>query len=757
MRPNPTRRKGFAAAFMVAAGLAALALIVGGLLRLRVETGVAEFVPHGDVALRTTNQIGTAFGGDPVVALFETSKPLALFSKESLPNLLHLEGELSKLPNVRVVYGPATVLNQIARQEQELLAEFSGYRDALRTRAEQRAKAAGLRGAAVTAAADRASAGFDQQFMSLLTQGMAAGLPTMYNQDFVRHVLVGSSGKPRERWQFLVPRTTAAAILIRPRPGLTQTQVEQLVAAVSRTVSHAKLGASKTTVSGVPAVVASLGHEVRSEALLLAGAAGVAVSAWFFFVPWTRRRHRLLPVLATGCGTAVTLALAGWSGRPLALTAVAFLPVLLGIGSDFTAYLHKAVPRRIVVASAAASVAGFGSLAFTHVPAVADLGISLAIGLTVSVIVSLALLSRFPTAPANADHTSESLSPITTRYAFAALLLVAVGGWLVSPHLPIQADFKSLASGISAYRDAEHVAGVLGADGEVTVAVRARNVLAPEVADWMERVRGTLAGIDASELRPILSAPDMLAFLGANPTSGQLASAMRLLPAYVTKAAISSDRTEALLVYGVRLSSADELAALRDRINAAILQPPAGVTASVGGLPMVAVSARSAFADRTWLTAAIGIIAAAAAAGAVLRRRVALLAGLSAALAYGVAGAATYLLGVPLTPLTAGLGSLTAAVACEFTIVLAYARQQGRSTVTRAVSLAAAASATGYAVLLLSDLGPVRGFGALLGATVVVSLVVSRVMVAAFVRPVLPAPEAAHPPTLSPELVEVPL
>ncbi|MGN6721930.1 MAG: RND transporter [Marmoricola sp.] len=753
MRLRTAGRRGLAVATMAAASLAVLALIVGGLLRLHVETGVKEFVPRGDAALRTTNEIGSAFGGDPVVVLFETAKPMTLFSKDNLPNLLHLEGELSKLPDMQVVYGPATVLNQIATQEQQLLAEFSGYRDALRARAEQRAKAQGLRGAAITDAQNRASAAFDQQFMALLQQGMSAGLPTMYNQQFVDHVLVASDGKPRARWQFLVPRTTAVAILVRPKPGLTQTHSERLVSAVSRTVAKAKLPASRTTISGVPTVVAGLGHEIRNEALLLAGAAGLAVSAWFFFMPWTRRRHRLLPVLATGCGTAVTLALAGWTGRPLALTAVAFLPVLLGIGSDFTAYLHKAVPRRIVVASAAASVAGFGSLALTRIPAVADLGVSLAVGLVISVLVSLALVTRFPQAPEMSPRERPARRLSTMRGVAAAAVVVAIGGWIASPHLSMQADFKSLASGLSAYSDAQHVADVLGADGEVTVQVRGRNVLTPEVLDWMDGVRGSLAGVGG--LRPVLSAPEMLGFLGTAPTAEQITSAMRLLPAYITKAAVSPDHTDALLIYGVRLESADRLANLQTRIQAAIKNPPAGVTASVGGLPMVAVSARSAFADRTWLTAGIGIIAAAAAAGLILRRRVALLAALSAAIAYGVAGAAAFVLGIPLTPLTAGLGSLTAAVACEFTIVLAYAREHGRSSVSRAVSLAAAASATGYAVLLLSNLGPVRGFGALLAATVLVSLAASRIVVAAFVE--APAPMSPKPaPSPSPELVEVP-
>src|SRR5262249_35029651 len=108
-----TERRGLAVTALVTAGLALLPAVGRGLLRLHVDTGVQEFVPRNDAALRTTEQIGADFGGDPVVVLFETSQPMALFSKDDLPRLLRLEGELAHLPDVQVVYGPGTVLNQI--------------------------------------------------------------------------------------------------------------------------------------------------------------------------------------------------------------------------------------------------------------------------------------------------------------------------------------------------------------------------------------------------------------------------------------------------------------------------------------------------------------------------------------------------------------------------------------------------------------------------------------------------------------------
>ena len=82
-----------------------------------------------------------------------------------------------------------------------------------------------------------------------------------------------------------------------------------------------------------------------------------------------------------------------------------------------------------------------------------------------------------------------------------------------------------------------------------------------------------------------------------------------------------------------------------------------------------------------------------------------------------------WLLGIALTPITVAVGSLTAAVGCEFTVVLAESVRHRDRGMWRAALLAAGASATGYSVLLFSGLGIVRQFGALLAVTVALAFV----------------------------------
>lgn len=760
--PRPRTLPGVAAALGVLAVLAAL--LVPGLLRVEVETGVNEFVPAGDPVARATSEMAAQFGGDPVVVLIESAKPRELLLKENLPALLQLEGELAALPHVKAVYGPGTVLNQIAGQAQDLLAELGGYRDGLRAKAEAQARKRRASPEEVAAAGVRATQAFDERYAALLAKGMPGGLPTLHNQAFVDRVIFNDEGDPRPQWDFLVPRPDAVALLVRPDASLPQSDTEDLVAAVDAAVRDSDLKASSTTVTGIPTVVAALGEQVRHEVPLLGGLAVVAVGAWFLLTSWTRRRLRLLPLGASLLGTAVTLSVAGWAGRPLALTAVAFLPVLLGIGSDFMTYLHRNAGPRTVLAAALASAAGFGALAVAPVPAVADLGVSLAVGLLVTVLVSLGIHRwgpaepELPAAPASPDASRPAPGGLARSTRISILLvpvLAAVGGWAIFPSLSLQSDLTSLASGLPEYDEARGVERVLGASGEVAFVVRGDDVLDAESFAWMSRTRRDVIAEHGDELSAVLSPGDVLSFLGGEPEASQVDAALRLLPPYLASSVVSPDRRTAVMTYGVDLDDVERLAVLRDYLDDVAATAPASVDVEVAGLPMVAVSAQEAMDDERLLGAVLGIVAAGLALLALLpERRVALVAMLSAAVASGLVALGIAVTGVALTPMTAGLGSLTAAVACEFTVLLALAQRRGDRMLARAVDLAAAASATGYAVLAVSDLGLIRGFGVLLAVTVAVALGASRLLVWALLPAATPRERAGVVHEETPKVLE---
>jgi predicted RND superfamily exporter protein len=641
-----------------------------------------------------------------------------------------------------VVYGPGTVLNQVAGQAQNMLATISGRRDAIRA-------AAGSK-----RAGDAAVARFDRRYGSLLVKGLPAGLPTLRNPGFVRAVVFDENGEVRPQWRFVVPRPDAVAIVVRPREGLDQAATERLVKATENAVDDAGLDTSKVTVTGMPVVAAGLGGLLRHEIPMLGAVALGLIAACYFLLPWVRRRRaRLLPLVATLGATAATLAAFGWLDHPLSLGVVAFLPIVLGTGSDFPAYLVRGADRRRVVVTALAAAAGFASLAISSVPFVRDLGLALSAGVLLAVGLGLLLtrkayrdraqlaLDRVEPVRKAAPAPTERLSNLARAGLLAAAGVVSVIGWVALPHLDIEAQPDKLAEGAPALTDARYAEEVLGSAGEVQILVRGNDVMTPEGLAWMNQVQDVAVRRFGDRLHPIASPPTLLAFLGDKPSAQQVQAGLDQLPHYLRSSVIRDDRREAVLSFGIELGDVGAQQELLTELRAAIPPPPDGMTADLAGLPVVTSRSYSLVSGGRYVDGLAGIVAAGLVLLIGLRRKSDAVRGiLAAALATGWGLAGAWFLGVSLTPLTVALGSLATATACEFSVLLGGSLGAGGALVRRSVLVAAAAATSGYLALAVSGLAVIRDFGLFLAATVLLSLLAAQV-----VRLLVPAPGPKAP------------
>lgn len=635
-----------------------------------------------------------------------------LLDEQHLIPLLGLEGRLSRLPGAAAVYGPGTVLNQIAGHTQDLLAELSGRRDAIR--------------ASKGEAALRA---FDARYGSLIVQGLPAGLPTLRNPQFVESVVYNTDGTPNPQWQFVVPDTASVAILVRPRQGLDEQAADRLVRSVRTAVADAGLDARRVTVTGVPVVATGLSEQIKHEIPLLGGLAVVAIGACFLLVPWAPLRRRLLPMATTLIAVAATVAVFGWLGRSVSLGVVAFLPVLLGIGSYYPIYLAHRTRRRVVLIVVVATSASFATLMLSPLPFVQDLGMTLALGVLLAAGIGAALLSRQPAAESSVDTLA--VTPNEHRRgsragqlgALAGAVAIGATGWLALPGMPIEGSFHRFAGGLPELADAERAETILGSSGELAIVLRGENVLTPEAIAWAKRAHDGIIARNGEEARSVISPPRLLPFLGANPSASQVSAGVRLLPPYLTSAVFRNDNKVALLSFGVELDDVDRLHALRDDIRQHLPEPPPGYRAEITGLPIAAVRGNELVSADRLLSNTAGIVAAGAVLVLALRRRSdAARAVFAAVIAAGAGLAGLGLLGIPLSPITVVFGSLTAAVACKFTVVMAESRRHANRALRRSVLLAAGTSALGYAVLAASQLPAIREFGLLLASSAVLSL-----------------------------------
>lgn len=721
-----------------------------GISRVEVDTKVDSFVPAGDSADRQLRDYQETFGGDAVVVEMKGTTQLGLvLDPTELVRLIRLEGALSGLPDVHSVYGPGTVLNQTAGSVKGMLAQVAGARDQIRNVAEAKARRQHKSRSEITAAGDAALVPFDRRYGKLLAGALPVGLPSVQNQKFVASVLMDRAGNPRPEWRFLVPSATSATLLVRPEPGLDQEQTRRMVAQIRKAVRGSGLSIERPVVSGVPVVVSGVADRAHTEILRLGAVALGAVALVLVFSGWSRRRrHSLLPLGCALLGTATTVAVFGLLGVPLSLGAAAFLPVLLGVGSDFPLYLLQSERVRGVLVTAGAAAAAFASLALTPLPFVREFGLALALGLVMTVGWALALrwtggrIEPRPAAPGG--KALRRPSPSLAKGIMVVLAAAAVAGWVMLPGMRIQSSPEELAKGVPELADAARIEQALGFSGELDIVLRGKDVASPEAIAWSQKAQSLVVREHADQMRPLLTYSQLLAFLGGGATAAEVSAGTEVLPDYLTDAVLARNHKAAVATYGITLDDVRAQRRLIESLREELPEPPQGYHVEIVGLPVLAADGLSAMEDARYTVNAVGILVAALVVGLGLRSwRAGVRVLLTALLAAGWLFCAIRLAGIDLSPLTLAIGALVTVTSCEFVTMLGERRLLASSG--RTVLTAAIAGAVGYLALGLSGLTVLRDFGLLLAAGVISSYAAAHLVAGLLRDPEQHAPEPETP------------
>ncbi|MGH2745799.1 MAG: MMPL family transporter, partial [Thermoleophilaceae bacterium] len=338
-------------------------------------------------------------------------------------------------------------------------------------------------------------------------------------------------------------------------------------------------------------------------------------------------------------------------------------------------------------------------------------------------------------------------------------LAVAIVGWAVDTQTKVVSDVRELVpQDLKALRDVNELQRQTGVSGEIDVTVRADDITRPEVIGWMARFQGAVlkeAGYkegancaqakDQPDLCPALSLPTILRSVDVRDQA-QVNGLLDAVPAYFSQGVIRRDRKVANLAFGIRLQSLESQKRVVDAIKRRI-DPPAGVSASVVGLPVLAAEANAKLSS-PWrrtiaLLAALGavflVLLASRRSGrdaAVPLIPIALASGWSAGLMFAL-GLLPEPLKVELNPMSVTLGALVIAISTEFSVLLSARYREERKAgappakameltygSTGAAVLASGATAiAGFAVLIASDIRMLRDFGILTVVDLSVSLI----------------------------------
>ena len=331
-------------------------------------------------------------------------------------------------------------------------------------------------------------------------------------------------------------------------------------------------------------------------------------------------------------------------------------------------------------------------------------------------------------------------------------LALAALGWGLDTQTKVETDITKLVpQNLSSLEGLNAVQQTTGVGGEIDLMVSSRSLTKPATIEWMSAYEKAVLkrfgysaakGCGRARLCPAFSLPDLFAQQTApvatrkgaakaktkKLTQSQVNALLAAIPPYFSQDVITPDHRVATLAFGIRLMSLQQQQQLIDQMRSS-LHPPAGVSAQLVGLPVLAAKSAAEVASplrrvETLLAslAVVALVLLLAFRGDLRRTLVPLV---PIALASGWSALILFAVRVPLNPMSVTLGALVIAVSTEFSVLLAERHRQerlaGHDTIEalrrsyRRTGAAGAASGVtaiaGFGVLALSDITMLRDFG----------------------------------------------
>jgi uncharacterized protein len=742
--------------------LVALAAAIGA-TQIPTDAGVGTLADTDSATYQATQEVRQEFGEEPVVVLVKGELQQLLLT-QNIFKLLRLEGCLSgKVPKgakpipgpcaelaetgaVEFLTGPGTFLNESVVQIEDQLRRLAEHVPAAK---------------------------FQEYLLAVATKYGITSAPSIDNEEFVATVvfdLARPRGTPKARLAYLFPNAKSAQIVIRLKPGLSESErhraIELIEAAVAETAPRKaceeggkpapcfELEGGRYVVSGAPVVIDGVARALK-DALLVLFAIAIAVMAAVLFLVF-RSRWPLLPLAVALMAVAITFGLLALVGGSLTMASIAALPILIGLAVDyaiqFQARFDESGSARAaataggptIATACLATGAGFLALQLSPIPMVRGFGWFLILGIAVAFALALStglgtlgLRRAGPVSPRR--FPLERALDVARTYPEMVLsvgVALAVVGWAAGTQVDTVSDIRSLApQNIKAVEGLNELQETTGVSGELDVSIKAPDFTDPATIEWMagfkKRVledngfKGEDPSCLTAEICPGPALSDFLTRGGEKPTRERIEGTLAALSPYDLRQVAPIDPKTgqvghvALISFGIRAQSLEDQQQLIDRVRGEIGEPPPGVEVQLTGLPVIAAqSASDLSSSRYWLTLA-GLALVAAVLLIVYRSwRRALVPLLPTVLATGWASLLLWITGIPLNPMSAALGALTIAIATEFGVLLTgrfHEERRAGSGVEEALSRAY--SHTGLAVLA-SGATAIAGFAVLVASDV---------------------------------------
>jgi hydrophobe/amphiphile efflux-3 (HAE3) family protein len=656
-------------------------------------------------------------------------------------------------------------VDEAEQQRQAFQQQLALAQEEAATQAREAAAAMGSSELEQEEAAQQAAAAVLAEFQPQIEQMELIGEPSLDNPLFVAAVVYDDEGHISPAMAPFIPDINHALIQVTPQGNLTDSEDLAAVEAIEDffdinmlnnvevdVIAHSKL---------IDAISTSLGGSILIL-LVLALVVMILVLTVLFRVRW-----RLLSLLMVGIGALWTFGLLGYASVPLTMTSMAVLPILIGLGIDYSIQFQnryheelltsrtvgeamvKSMSRMFASVGIAllATVIGFITLYISEVPMIREFGMALAVGIVLSFLVAIFMLHsiinlgdrRKPVASLRKE-TKEATGRIErvllrigrlainhTLWIFIVAVVYAVAGGVADHWLPKNTDYEDLMpQEIEVLQEVREIRDITGTGGAIRFMVEADDVISPEVLNWLQGYENAaLAGhpelISASS--PATLVGDATG--GVIPSQPEIDAIVAATPALYRDQVISTDHTMGSASFTMVYLDMEDINNLIGVMEAEA-EPPAGVDISVVGSIALGSRTMDAVMGKRFTMNMLCL-------GAVFVVLLALYRRLSRALFVIVPTGAIiawssmdmFLIGIPLNPLTAILGVLMIGICAEYMVLLMGRYEEGKekglepkeamataiSKIGRAIVVSSATTLGGFGVLIASNFVMVRDFG----------------------------------------------
>ena len=697
--------------------------LVPGIDLLETKGGFDTLVSTDSNVFKNTRQLETEFGGDPIVVVLKG--PLDdIFSPESLTIIDSFETIFSSQNDVRVhsVLSPVTIL-KAAAEEAGKMGYVSEWND----------------------------------------------------PELINAIIGNSSNTMRPEMAKLVPDNEHALMTITADGSNDYETSLELLGDIQFFFSSDQnpIPNVGTAITGDLEMMDEISNAIGNDMAKLL-IMSVAIMEFILLVSF-RVRWNLLALLMVGIAALWTFGIMGYLGVPLSMATMAGLPVLIGLGIDYSIQFHKryqeeaaktgSVDEALTTSTArmwpsvgialVSTLIGFITLYISEVPMIRDFGLMLALGMLISYGVAfftlnsiinvherrLRTISLGKAAQAATRYMELSLSFLAKIALRLPLLIVilavtaAVAGAVVDRWLPTNSDFESLMpQGADVLDDIEELREVQGYMGQLRFMITADDVTVPDVLEWMRDYQNKMVAkyglIEEAEDfgKRIIAGSDSLVTLISAQSNGELPDPDEIdpilanTPEVIVRQFISDDRHMGQISFYIIYDSIEDV---NDVIEVMIrdardMEIP-GVDIASGGSTAMGAKALNAMMGNRLLMNVLCLSVTFVVLVMIYRRLTkAIFIMIPVALVIGWASLGLYLARVALNPMTAVLGVLVVGIGTEFMVLILGRYQEERKNLGKEPqeAMVTAISTTGQAIIAtaLTTLG---GFGILISSNFV--------------------------------------